>query len=753
VKITVPKLLLKSLTIMVIVSPGLYASLFEPVFNPTLEVTETARKIKVDGNLDPNEWIGASRADNFVEHTPGDQTKPPVETKAFITYDKDNIYVAFVCYDDPRSIRSTMSQRDHFGPDDNVGFYIDPFGNATWAYIFNVNPYGIQADGLWSANRGSDNSFDMVWESAARITDSGYQVEMSIPFASIRFPTGQEQNWKVDFYRTHPRDTRREYSWAAYDRNQKCWPCQWGTVSGMKDVSPGKGIEIIPSVVSYQSGTRIDPDNFKNDNIDGEISLNAKYAVSSVITAEAAYNPDFSQVESDAGQIDVNTNFALFYPEKRPFFQEGSDLYFSWINAIYTRSINDPQAAAKISGRANKSSYIYLLARDEHSPMILPFEEGSAYLVNGRSTSNIFRLQRSLGGSSRAGIILTDRRMDGGGSGTLAAFDGEILLTNTIYFQWEFHGTYTREPNNAELSQGLEGITFDKGRHTAAFDGESYPGHAALVAIGRGGNTYWLDLTYYERNPTFRADNGFEPNNNYREMQTISRYNFFPNKKAIRRLGFNMFTRTRWNFEKYKKAQFVNFSVNADMIGQTFVETNLQYGTENLRGVDFDRIWSLTFNGSSNPNNRLGVEFYGRYGDQIARRENPPVLGKQTNLAGSIYFKPIDRIRIEPSIEFAHSRQKDTNEELFKGYITRTRVDYQMTRSLSLRFITEYSDFSNSWTVEPLLTYRINPFSLFYIGSTFDYAEYENPDDPFAATSTRLASRQLFMKLQYLFLI
>lgn len=739
------------LFVLIIISSPLKASRFEPVLNPTLEVSATERKIKIDGNIDPSEWTDASRAENFVEHTPGDQTKPPVETKAYMTYDRENIYVAFVCQDDPRQIRTSMTERDRIFSDDMVSLMIDPFGNANWAYIFRVNPNGVQSDGLWSNNRGDDNSFDMVWESAAKITDSGYQVEMSVPFSSLRFPKGEVQNWKVDFYRTHPRDSRREYSWAAYDRDQKCWPCQWGTVSGMRNVTPGKGIEVMPSVVSYQSGSRLDNNNFDNQDIDGDISLNAKYNVSSVITAEASYNPDFSQVESDAGQIDVNTNFALFYPEHRPFFQEGSDLYFSWINAIYTRSINDPQAAAKITGRANKTSFIYLLARDQHSPMILPFEESSSFLVNGKSTSNILRVQRSLGGSSRAGLILTDRRLDGGGSGSLAAFDGELLLTNTVYFQWEMHGSYIREPNDQELTEDLEGATFDKGRHTATFDGESYAGHAALFAIGRGGNNYWLDLSYFEKSPTFRASSGFEPRNNYREVSTITRYNIFPNRKFAKRIQFSLLTNTRWNFQKQLKERYANFGIDGEFIGQTYAEMYLNYGEERYREVKFNRLWAVNWHLNSNLTNRFGFELFAQYGHRIAR--SYVAVGKQTNLSAEVRFKPLDRFRIETGLDYIQSYHKVTDQELFKGYISRTRVEFQASRRLSVRLITEYNDLYSTWSMEPLVTYRLNPFSLFYIGSTYNYAEYEYEDEPDRDPSTRLASRQFFMKFQYLFQI
>ena len=139
--------------------------------------------------MDDVGWLSAGRAVNFVERYPGENTRPPVETEAFITYDDNNLYVAFVCKDNPDDIRATMCQRDQFQGDDAVGLLIDTFGEATWAYHFYVNPYGIQNDRMWTNVQGEDSGFDVIWHSAAEITKTGYTVEMAIPFARLRFPS------------------------------------------------------------------------------------------------------------------------------------------------------------------------------------------------------------------------------------------------------------------------------------------------------------------------------------------------------------------------------------------------------------------------------------------------------------------------------------------------------------------------------------------------------------------------------------
>jgi len=218
-------------------------------------VTRAPGQIIVDGDLSDPGWREVLSATNFTEHGPGEEVKPPVRTEAFVTYDDNNLYLAAVCYTDPDEVRSTMCEREHIFSDDNIGFFFDTFGDASRAYIININPRGIPYDALWSPNYGEDGNFDLVFKSAGTVTDSGYQVELAIPFAGLRFPNKPVQEWRFDFYRHHPREVHYSMSWAGYDQNEPCWPCQWGFVRGIENISPGRGIELLPSFVAHQSGS------------------------------------------------------------------------------------------------------------------------------------------------------------------------------------------------------------------------------------------------------------------------------------------------------------------------------------------------------------------------------------------------------------------------------------------------------------------------------------------------------------------
>ncbi|MCP4706372.1 MAG: carbohydrate binding family 9 domain-containing protein, partial [candidate division Zixibacteria bacterium] len=693
-------------------------------------------------------------------HSPGDQTKPPVNTEAFITYDDNKLYIAMICYDDPSVIRASFCERDRgVGADDNICLLIDTYGDASWAYELNVNPYGIQADAIWSQNGGEDDSYDMIWESAGKITDSGYQVEVAIPFSSLRFPNKKEQIWKMDFWRNHPREVRGQYSWAAYDRDEPCWPCKWGTVTGIRDVKPGKGIEIMPSFIGYKAGalsgdgTPSSQYDFINEKADGELSIGGKYAVSSNITVEATYNPDYSQVEADANQIDVNSDFTLYLSEKRPFFQEGSDLFGTYFNAVYTRSINNPEFAAKVTARMDKTSVAYMLARDETTPIILPFEEYNKKFLTGISTSNVLRARRNVGEDSHVGMLVTDRRIKGGGSGTLLSADCGIRLSKNIRFMIQGIATHTEEINDTSLIN--DDSSFDSDNYTAELDGEKYWGHATFIVLSRESANLYTELSYLERSPTFRADNGFQPANNMRSLQSHSNYHFRFNNGLLERLTPSLLIRYKKNFANELKQRMAEFGLEGKFrFAQASFHANFRREASRYKGEEFNNIWKIHNCVHATPSKLLAFGGSINYGNEIYRSDTP-IMGRETSASFWFDLKPIDRLLIENSYNYAKMKNLETEERLYEGYTLFSRWNFQISKGLSFRLVGQYNDFRKTYDLDPLLTYRLNPFSIFYIGSTYNYGEFETFDDEeqelVNGNSTRMASRQFFMKLQYLF--
>lgn len=732
---------------------------YVPIYHPELQITPAAGPITVDAKLDDPGWRGAAVADNFAEHNPGDQTKPEVDTEVLVTFDDRNLYLAWICYDDPAEVRATYSERDNIFRDDYVILALDTYGERAMAYEISANPYGIQGDLFFSIGRGEDISYDMIFESAGRITEYGYLVEMAIPFAEMRFPRTDVHQWRADFWRNRPRESRFQYSWAAYDRNESCWPCQWGTVRGASGIKGNSGLDLLPSVIVHQTGLRTQDGTWENlpmqlsplaDDRNVDLGLGISYDLSSEITAEATLNPDFSQVESDAAQIDVNSTFALFYPEKRPFFQEGSDLLGTYFEAVYTRSINDPIAAGKVTGRKGKTSLAFLTARDDHSVIILPFEESSEFVLNGKSTTNVLRVRQEFGEQTYLGMVATDRRFDGGGSGTLAGLDGKLRLSANDAVELQFLGSDTREPDKPSLTPDWDQtVTFDDGRRTARLDAEDFRGRALYASYERNTRNFWLDTDYRERSPTFRADVGFEPSNNDRIGIANTGYNFrFPDAGSlVERISPSVQGGRKWNFAGTRKDEWVNADLQVALRkAQTGLHAQYLRSNELFHGIMFQDIWQVHICGNSQPGGwlELGANF--NYGDRIARRDE--VMGRQTSWGFWFDLKPTQRLLVASSFSAIRSEDRRAGRELFEDFIARTQLGYQASRELSARLIIQYRDRERLWEADPLVTYRINPLSTFYLGSTRDYRDLSAAED--GVDGWRLTHRQYFMKLQYL---
>lgn len=735
---------------------------YVPDYGPELNIQPAAGPIVVDAELDDAGWRGAAVADNFAEHNPGDQTRPEVDTEVLITYDASNLYVAWICYDDPTEVRATMCGRDEIFQEDYVILALDTFGENAVAYEIAANPLGVQGDLLFSISNGEDISYEMIFESEGRITEYGWVVEMAIPFAEIRFPQNEVQKWRVDFWRNRPRDSRFQYSWSAYDRGESCWPCKWGTVHGARDITGGSGLELLPSLVFHQSGERDEDGVWENrplqwspftDDNNLDLGLGLSYDISSEITAEATLNPDFSQVESDAAQLDVNSTFALFYPERRPFFQEGSDLFNTYFNAVYTRSINDPTAAAKMTGRKGRTSIAALSAWDDHSVIILPFEESSEYVLNGESLTNIVRVRHDFGEQTYLGAVATDRRFRGGGSGTLAGLDGKLRLSPNDALEAQVLVSATREVNNLDLTPDWDGSeTFDDGSYTRRLDGESFHGHAYYLSYERDTRNFYLDLDYWEYAPTFRAEAGFEPSNNSRRTHAVTAYNFrFEDEESLLEyMQPSLDGGLKWNFDGTRKDEWANLSLEWRLRKyQTSFHARGMLSRELYRDIQFDDIWVAHICGNTTPSKKLRLGGNYNYGHRIARHDK--VMGQETQWGVWFQYRPTDGILISNSLDHISSDHLDTGERLFADTISRTTVRYQASRELSFRLVLQYRDHSRIWEADPLITYKLNPLSTLYVGSTRDYRDLNQAED--GLDGWRLTSRQYFLKMQYLFRI
>ncbi len=761
--------LLIFLCCLILSAPAFSQADFKPVYRPNLQISKATGSIKIDGDLNDPGWKSAAKIDKFVERNPGDNIPPDVSTVVYVTYDNENLYVAFDCYDDPNSIRATMSQRDQWYGDDGVIVLLDTYGSAAWAYEFFVNPYGIQKDVLWSNVMGmEDSGFDLIWKSAARKTGTGYQVEIAIPFTSMRFPGQDVQTWRMDFWRNRPREATHQYSWAANDRNEQCWPCQWGTVEGIRDVQPGKGIEILPAFVANQMGEINGLPNrdvsFRNHDAEGQWSLGGKYSASSDVTIEGAYNPDFSQIESDAAQIDVNSTIDLIYPERRPYFQEGSDIFRTMFNSFYTRMVWDPQYTAKLTGRMGRNALGFLIARDNSSPYMIPLNQSNVPVFSvGKSLVTVFRASRELGRGSRVGIMLTDRRFKDRGIGSIASLDGLVRLSRRYTFDYQFIGSYTREISNPALTADYVDVlrfygkdtTIDHGKHTIALDGEKFYGSAFITRLSRNARNLNFMIDYNQVSPSYRTETGYDPLINYKIVNPSLSYTIYFKKGLIQRLTPQLYKFNRWDFDGNVENDNTGVALNGQLnAAQISLDLGYNWGKRYHEQVRFDRLWEVSVRSDSRISDKIAAGIYVRYAKDVAYFAM--AKGNSTDISAYLVLKPIDRITIEPNFAFSRMTNIENGGRYYNGYIARTRVQFQATKELSLRLVTQYNDFGRIWNMDPLLTFRLNSFSVFYAGSTYEYGDiapiqrraYPLNDIP---ATWKMTSRQYFLKVQYLF--
>ncbi len=716
---------------------------FHPNIKPSLLIERRVGEIKIDGNIDDAGWQQVKTAENFTNSFPIFGTKAKEKTTAKMTYDDDYLYILMDAYDSsPQNIRASYSARDRMFGDDFMGIVLDTYGDGTRAFEIYSNPYGIQGDLFWTTTN-EDESYDLVYESEAKITDHGWQLEMKIPFRSLRFPDLAIQNFHCSFWRSMPRDQVYKSSWAAVNFFEPCPFCQFGKLEGIENIHPSGSYEFLPSLVASQDATSLSGESLKNDNIKLNPSLGIRYALGTATGLELALNPDFSQVETDAAQISANTTFALFYTEHRPFFQDGADLYSTLIQAIYTRSINSPLIAAKAIHRDEALSIAYTGAYDLHSPVIIPLEERSVVISDaGKSISNIARATYSFGNDAKIGGLMTNRTFGSDGSNTVAGLDGRIRLFEKVELIAEAMMSNTQEPI---LKKNGDTTLFDNGKHTVEYDGEHFFGFADHITLQRFTSGLDLEVNYEDVSPTFRAANGFIFRNDSRSISTFMGYKFPLNESAwFTEFDMSLSGSYSKNFEGQTKLIALKPELDFSFTGQTNLHIFYRHAKERFKNIDFSNIDYFSLFGGTHPLSWMDISFGLTYGRNIARIDTP-ALGKELDITLNAAFKLLGGLTVAPEYNFSRIDSESGSGSYFSGAIYRTKVSYQFSRAMSARLIVQYDEFSSSLGIDPLFTYQFNPFTSIYLGSSHNYNSFDN------TTTLKPSERQFFAKLQYLF--
>jgi len=458
------------------------------------QIPKLPEGIVIDGQLDDAAWASAGEFDLPYEISPGDNIAAPATTKARIGYTESALYVSFRANDPkPGDIRARLRDRDAAYRDDFIGIIVDTFDDQRRAYEFFVNPFGVQMDLINDqVTRNEDDSWDGLWTSAGRITDAGYEVEMRIPFATLRFREGEQvKRWAMSLFRSYPRNVRHQITNQKVSRDSKCFLCTFEKFEGMAGVQPGRNLDVAPTITIARPEYRNEAGGpWLDDGVNIEPGVDVSWSPSPNMTLNGTINPDFSQVETDQAQLNLNDSFALFFPEKRPFFLEGADYFSTQFNVLYTRQISDPSWGVRVTGRNGDGTYGAFVAQDTTTLLLVPGVLGSGFRVLDQPADvAVARYRYNLNENTTLGVIGTFRHGDDYANDVIGVDGRWQKGAHTVSAQ------LLRSDSEYPLS-----LDFD----------DPAPSGNAMRAFYEFGNREWnLTVGHTKIDPGFRADLGF----------------------------------------------------------------------------------------------------------------------------------------------------------------------------------------------------------------------------------------------------
>lgn len=705
---------------------------------------------RIDGNIDENEWSSAKRVRLDIETQPAENIRTDVTADAFIMEDGDTLYVAFIAKDpDVSQIRAFYSDRDRLWDDDHIGIVLDTFNDERRAYEFWVNPLGVQADSIFDdVNRRGDDSWNAIWDSAGQITPDGYRVEMAIPLKQLRFsPSDDSQIWGVDFVRQFPRDRENRISNNPIDRDISCYLCQLRKLEGMSNLEASRNLEIIPTLTttSVQSRSR-NLGAWDKPGIDPDAGVDVRWGITQDLYLNATLNPDFSQVEADTPQLDINNTFSLFFPERRTFFLDGADYFDTFQNLVYTRNIADPDYGLKLTGKSGRHTYGVLASNDLSTSFIMPRALGSSItsLSDAESAAvesdvSIARYRMDIFDNSTIGAVFTDRRADTVGySNSVASIDAVLRPTNSDSITVQ--GVYSQSDNPLQIQE-----KFNQQQETS--------GNSLRIEYRHDDAEWDWRVGYDDIGRDFRADLGFVNRSDYKYFVTTV-------GRTWRADGDSFFSRIRFaaDYDRTEDQagleleEELEFFINMNGPAQSYLNGLFGGSKTYWNGKYFDEQFNqLSVGFSPTPNLGLGATL----------RIEDVVDFANTRLGRSNRLSPFVRLQLGRHLQFnlSHTLQQFNVDggRLFTANLSDLRTTYQFTAKSFLRFTLQYNDRerdealylnpvqarSKDLTAQLLYSYRFTAATRFFIG----YSDASFQDDRYE--SLEPIGRSFFAKFTY----
>ena len=715
------------------------------------EVHRATSKITLDGVLDEPAWDDAAEMVVAYEWFPGNNVRPPVETRAYLTFDDANLLIGFRAKDPrPEQIRAHLMDRDQIDTliqDDYVIVSIDTFNDQRRYFQFRVNPLGVQADALSSeVDRSEDWSWDMIWESRGRLTADGYEVEIALPFNQLRFPNLEgAQTWGIDVGRSYPRSSRHRLNASGRDYDQSCRVCQFHKITGLEGLSPGRNLELDPTVTATRTdeldafpGGTLEPGDETTD-----AGLTVRWGITPNLTMAGTLNPDFSQVEADVAQLDINERFALFFEEKRPFFLEGADSFNVLNRVVFTRTLVDPDWGLKLTGKQGRNGLGLFVAEDSVNSLIFPSNQGSRSTLLRRSVNSaVVRYRRDVGAASALGLLYTGRE-DAGYHNHVVGFDGFFRPRETDTLIVQYLRSDTRYP---------QVLAAEFGQPRGAFDDDLWE-----VRYERDTREWNFAVDYEDYGPGFRADSGFMPRVDIRKAQIIGSRRFWGDADD----WFDQFVIGAYaNHIEDHEGQLTDqaWQLFSSLVGplQSAVDLTATHRKEYFGGTLYASLDSFEISVELQPTGSVKLQAYAAVSDTIDYEHNRP--------ADELVINPTVEARIgrRVNLELDHLLQRlDVDGgELFEANLTQLRAVYNFNTRMFVRAILQRLDVERDPalhdarvepTVETLFTqllfsYKLNARTVLFLG----YSDNQLALDRVDRTRT---DRTLFFKVGYAWIL
>jgi hypothetical protein len=732
-------------------------------------------EIRIDGILDEQAWRAAARLTDFTQYEPVEDVPADDRTEVLVFYTSDAIYFGIRAEDpEPHLVTARLVERDRSAfTDDWIRLMLDTFDDQRQAYVFYVNPLGIQTDGLWIEGlerRGSSVSIDFnpdfIWESDGRVTEDGWVAEIRIPYVSLRFRPVDSQSWGFNVAREIKRKGFKQ-SWAPLTREISNVLAQEGRFVDLRELRPRRLREVNPVVTGSRTGVRDDDGVFNREEFDPEFGVNGRLGITQNLVLDATYNPDFSHVEADAFQMSVNERFALFFPEKRPFFLEGTEVFRTPKRLVYTRQVLDPVGGAKLTGKIGSFNLGYLGAVDEGP---LKLEE-----TDHKVLFNFFRLRRDLGNAgSTFGVLATDRSELGGSHyNRVLSGDMRLLFKERYTLTAQYAGSSTDDLGDGKLRSLLS------------------------TQLDRSGYNFSWQFKFEDIHPEFRTESGFLRRTGDAQVFSAGRFMFYGEPGALLErsslelrydsyYGHDEFwggsSAYEWEVEAHPSLSFrgdrnLSFVIRngyyrfqPEIYSEYQVETS-DGGLESFSVPDpLKNMYAFAIMPRIRINNPMQLN------GRVYFREVPIYVeasqGFEFLVEPVISFRPTSSLLLDFSHLYSRINRQHNDTIFSTTNITRLKLKYQFSKPLLTRAIVQYNlsdrdtlrdpasgqplviegeryDAVAEGTVEGqfLLSYEPSPGTIFYVGYSF-FREGPHTYDP---TQMTPMADGLFVKFSYLF--